>query len=83
MPTPSLPNKVPSTLSETNLFFADEFSTEFGNPFSKDRNTLSAGSGCESFNCGPNNANCYSRPSMKRVYGCPEPVNLTATICKK
>lgn len=67
----------------TNTSSADELSTEFGNPFKSNRNTLSPGAGCQQFNCAPNDAACYSRPSMKKVYGCPEPVNLTATICKK
>lgn len=57
--------------------------SEFGNPFSKSRNTLSPGEGCEVFNCKANDAACYSRPDHKKVYGCPEPVNLTATICSK
>ncbi|KAH8170317.1 16 kDa allergen [Sarocladium implicatum] len=60
-----------------------ELSTEYGNPFASSRNTLSPGSGCEQFNCKANDAACYSRPGHKKVYGCPEPVNLTATICKK
>lgn len=60
-----------------------EYSTQWGNPFSGARNTLSAGSGCQSFNCAPNDSSCYSTPSMKKVYGCPEPATLTATLCKK
>lgn len=58
-----------------------EFSTEWGNPFAASHNTLSPGSGCELFDCAANQASCYSTPAMKKVYGCPQPVNLTATLC--
>ncbi|KAI0522033.1 hypothetical protein F5B22DRAFT_595041 [Xylaria bambusicola] len=58
-----------------------ELSTEFGNPFANSRNTLSPGAGCQLFNCAAGQAGCYSTPSMKKVYGCPQPVNLTATLC--
>ncbi|KAK1988364.1 hypothetical protein LZ30DRAFT_699352 [Colletotrichum cereale] len=58
-----------------------ELSSQWGNPFISSRNTLGAGAGCQSFNCAPNDANCYSTPAMKRVYGCPQPVNLTAGLC--
>ncbi|KAK0382697.1 hypothetical protein NLU13_9793 [Sarocladium strictum] len=60
-----------------------ELSSEWGNPFASSRNTLSPGAGCEAFNCAPNDAGCYSTPAHKKVYGCPQPVDLTATICKK
>ncbi|KAK2592295.1 hypothetical protein QQS21_010015 [Conoideocrella luteorostrata] len=59
-----------------------EYSTEFGNPFAANHNTLSPGDGCMVFDCQPNDANCYSTPAHKRVYGCPQPVNLTAQLCK-
>ncbi|KAI1116995.1 hypothetical protein F5Y14DRAFT_404492 [Nemania sp. NC0429] len=58
-----------------------EFSTEWGNPFAASHNTLSPGEGCQVFDCTANQASCYSTPSMKKVYGCPQPVNLTATLC--
>ena len=59
------------------------FHSEFGNPWIKDRNTLSPGDGCEVFDCAPHDTSCYSTPDHKKVYGCPQPVDLTATICKK
>ncbi|KAI0206073.1 hypothetical protein F4808DRAFT_408818 [Astrocystis sublimbata] len=58
-----------------------ELSTEFGNPFAKSRNTLTPGEGCMVFDCAANKASCYSTPATKKVFGCPQPVNLTATIC--
>ncbi|KAI1202676.1 hypothetical protein F5X97DRAFT_286902 [Nemania serpens] len=58
-----------------------ELSTEWGNPFASSHNTLSPGEGCQVFDCAANQAACYSTPSMKKVYGCPQPVNLTATLC--
>ncbi|KAI1350321.1 hypothetical protein F5Y01DRAFT_159392 [Xylaria sp. FL0043] len=58
-----------------------EFSTQYGNPFASFHNTLSPGEGCQDFNCAAGDAACYSTPSMKKVYGCPQPVNLTATLC--
>ncbi|KAI6779022.1 uncharacterized protein J7T54_004518 [Emericellopsis cladophorae] len=60
-----------------------ELSSEWGNPWIKDRNTLSPGAGCEKFDCAPNDNSCYSTPGHKKVYGCPQPVDLTATICKQ
>ncbi|KAM0415967.1 hypothetical protein ACHAPT_013066 [Fusarium lateritium] len=60
-----------------------EFSTEFGNPFANQRNILSPGAGCEKFDCAANAASCYSTPSMKKVYGCPSPVNVYARVCAK
>lgn len=60
----------------------DEFSTEFGNPFASEHNVLSPGDGCEVFNCEANDASCYSTPGHKKVYGCPQPVDLIAEICK-
>uniref|UniRef100_A0A1Y1LFQ4 16 kDa allergen n=1 Tax=Photinus pyralis TaxID=7054 RepID=A0A1Y1LFQ4_PHOPY len=59
-----------------------EFSTEWGNPFAASHNTLTPGDGCEVFDCQANDANCYSTPAHKKVYGCPQPVNLTAHLCK-
>ncbi|KAK2601400.1 hypothetical protein N8I77_010854 [Diaporthe amygdali] len=58
-----------------------ELSTEFGNPFADQHNILTPGDGCEVFDCAPNQAACYSTPAHKIVYGCPQPVNLDATIC--
>ncbi|KAI7780397.1 hypothetical protein SLS64_011522 [Diaporthe eres] len=58
-----------------------ELSTEWGNPFADQRNILTPGDGCELFNCAAGQADCYSTPAMKKVYGCPQPVNLDATIC--
>ncbi|RSL41810.1 hypothetical protein CEP54_015701 [Fusarium duplospermum] len=60
-----------------------ELNTEWGNPFAKERNILSPGAGCEKFDCAPNAASCYSTPSMKKVYGCPSPVNVYARVCAK
>ncbi|KAL2208285.1 hypothetical protein CC79DRAFT_1322235 [Sarocladium strictum] len=71
------------SFGKNNNYAYYELSTEYGNPFASSRNTLSPGSGCQAFNCAPNDAKCYSTPSMKKVYGCPEPVTLAATICKK
>ncbi|KAH7323191.1 hypothetical protein B0I35DRAFT_350891 [Stachybotrys elegans] len=59
-----------------------ELSSEWGNPFADKRNTLSPGSGCQSFDCSANNANCYSTPAHKKVFGCPSPVKLTTELCK-
>ncbi|KAI1158614.1 hypothetical protein F5B18DRAFT_640232 [Nemania serpens] len=58
-----------------------ELSSEWGNPFASSHNTLSPGEGCQVFDCAANQASCYSTPSMKKVFGCPQPVNLTATLC--
>jgi hypothetical protein len=58
-----------------------EFSTEWGNPWAVDHNTLSPGDGCEAFDCQGNDAGCYSTPAHKKVYGCPQPVTLTAKLC--
>lgn len=55
--------------------------SRWGNPFSDKRVTLSPGEGCQDFNCAPNDAACYSTPAMTKVYGCPEPVELSATLC--
>ncbi|KHO01315.1 uncharacterized protein MAM_00316 [Metarhizium album ARSEF 1941] len=60
-----------------------EYSTEWGNPFAANHNTLSPGDGCEVFDCQANDAGCYSTPAHKKVYGCPQPVDLTATLCKQ
>ncbi|EFY89562.1 hypothetical protein J3459_014100 [Metarhizium acridum] len=59
-----------------------EYSTEWGNPFAAYHNTLTPGDGCEVFDCQANDAGCYSTPAHKKVYGCPQPVNLTAQLCK-
>ncbi|KAK7753426.1 hypothetical protein SLS62_004501 [Diatrype stigma] len=58
-----------------------ELSTEWGNPFADSHNTLSPGDGCEVFNCAAGQKDCYSTPAQKKVYGCPQPVNLEADIC--
>ncbi|TPX17577.1 uncharacterized protein E0L32_012140 [Thyridium curvatum] len=58
-----------------------EFSTQWGNPFADKHNILTPGPGCQVFDCGPNDAGCYSTPGMSKVYGCPQPVNLEADIC--
>jgi hypothetical protein len=61
--------------------FSDELSSEWGNPFAANHNTLSPGEGCEEFDCAANDAGCYSTPAHKKVYGCPQPVTLTASLC--
>ncbi|KAJ5497892.1 hypothetical protein N7453_006943 [Penicillium expansum] len=58
-----------------------ELSTEWGNPFAANANSLGAGEGCASFDCAANDAACYSTPSDKKVLHCPEPVTLTADLC--
>ncbi|KAI1842652.1 hypothetical protein JX265_000304 [Neoarthrinium moseri] len=58
-----------------------ELSTEWGNPFASSHNILTPGPGCEIFDCGPGQTDCYSTPAHKKVYGCPQPVNLEADIC--
>ncbi|KAI1420068.1 hypothetical protein F5Y12DRAFT_774748 [Xylaria sp. FL1777] len=58
-----------------------EFSTQYGNPFAGSHNILTPGEGCQVFDCAAGDAGCYSTPSMKKVFGCPQPVNLTATLC--
>ncbi|KKY29658.1 putative alkaline foam protein b [Diaporthe ampelina] len=58
-----------------------ELSTEWGNPFADQRNILTPGNGCELFDCPAGEADCYSTPALKKVYGCPQPVNLNATVC--
>ncbi|KAJ5200668.1 hypothetical protein N7472_005872 [Penicillium cf. griseofulvum] len=59
-----------------------ELSTEWGNPFAANPNSLSPGDGCEAFDCAANDAACYSTPAHKKVYGCPQPVTLTADLCQ-
>ncbi|KAJ5428791.1 hypothetical protein N7445_010245 [Penicillium cf. griseofulvum] len=59
-----------------------ELSTEFGNPFAADPNSLSPGEGCQAFDCEANNADCYSTPADKKVKECPEPVTLTLDLCQ-
>ncbi|KAI1369854.1 hypothetical protein F5Y08DRAFT_3552 [Xylaria arbuscula] len=58
-----------------------EFSTEWGNPFADEHNVLTPGEGCELFDCAAGEAACYSTPAAKKVYGCPQPVNLEAELC--
>ncbi|KAI8632866.1 hypothetical protein F5Y19DRAFT_332303 [Xylariaceae sp. FL1651] len=58
-----------------------EFSTEFGNPFANSHNILTPGDGCMVFDCAAGQASCYSTPAMKKVYGCPQPVDLEAELC--
>ncbi|KAF5642028.1 hypothetical protein F52700_3209 [Fusarium sp. NRRL 52700] len=71
-----------SSESQPNYVYY-EFSTEYGNPFADKHNILSPGDGCQKFDCAANDAKCYSTPSMKKVYGCPSPVNLYAKVCAK
>ncbi|OJI99555.1 hypothetical protein ASPVEDRAFT_26357 [Aspergillus versicolor CBS 583.65] len=59
-----------------------ELSTEWGNPFAANPNILSPGDGCEVFDCAANDPTCYSTPDHKKVYGCPQPVTLTADLCQ-
>ncbi|KAI1370596.1 hypothetical protein F4677DRAFT_437924 [Hypoxylon crocopeplum] len=58
-----------------------ELSSEWGNPFGKSHNILTPGPGCEVFDCAAFDPGCYSRPEAKKVYGCPEPVDLSLTLC--
>ncbi|KAH8893954.1 hypothetical protein GQ53DRAFT_745362 [Thozetella sp. PMI_491] len=58
-----------------------EFSTQWGNPFANQHNILTPGPGCQVFDCGANDAGCYSSPGNTKVYGCPVPVNLEADLC--
>ncbi|KAK6073163.1 hypothetical protein SCUP515_07026 [Seiridium cupressi] len=62
-------------------FFSDELSTEWGNPFASSHNVLTPGDGCKVFDCAAEQADCYSTPAHKIVYGCPQPVNLEAELC--
>ncbi|KAH7174005.1 uncharacterized protein B0J16DRAFT_406421 [Fusarium flagelliforme] len=71
-----------SSTSRPNYVYY-EFSTQFGNPFANKHNILSPGSGCKKFDCRPGQAGCYSTPNMKKVFGCPSPTTVTATICAK
>ncbi|KAJ6032490.1 hypothetical protein N7540_003222 [Penicillium herquei] len=77
---------------DTPLFFGYSFSsnpdyvyyqlsTEWGNPFAADANSLSAGAGCDAFDCAANDASCYSTTADPKDYGCPAPVELTADLC--
>ncbi|KAI0837412.1 hypothetical protein F5Y06DRAFT_89079 [Hypoxylon sp. FL0890] len=66
---------------QANIFSPDEFSTEWGNPFANFHNILTPGAGCEEFDCAAGQADCYSTPSQKKVYGCPQPVTLEADLC--
>ncbi|KAH9896168.1 hypothetical protein F4778DRAFT_745349 [Xylariomycetidae sp. FL2044] len=58
-----------------------ELSTEWGNPFADSHNILTPGAGCQVFDCAPDDAECYSTPASKKVYECPQPVNLEADLC--
>ncbi|KAI8960070.1 hypothetical protein F5Y11DRAFT_282857 [Daldinia sp. FL1419] len=58
-----------------------ELSSEWGNPFADSHNILTPGEGCEIFDCAPGQADCYSTPDHKKVYGCPQPVDLEADLC--
>ncbi|KAI1029142.1 hypothetical protein LB503_013339 [Fusarium chuoi] len=58
-------------------------SSQWGNPFANKHNILTTGKGCKQFDCAAGDASCYSTPSMKKVYGCPQPATITATICAK
>ncbi|KAM3444635.1 hypothetical protein NHJ13734_001285 [Beauveria thailandica] len=68
-----------SFTSNPNLAYY-EFSNVHGNPWADKHNILSAGAGCDSFDCAPNDYNCYSRGGSK-VLHCPQPLNITAQIC--
>lgn len=85
MPTVRLPCHIVDPRCPQPLIFSipDEFSTEYGNPFASSHNVLSPGEGCEVFDCKANDAACYSTPGHKKVYGCPQPVDLVAEICKQ
>ncbi|KAF5708831.1 hypothetical protein FGLOB1_6200 [Fusarium globosum] len=71
-----------SSTSKPNYVYY-EFSTQWGNPFANKHNILTTGKGCKQFDCAAGDASCYSTPSMKKVYGCPQPATITATICAK
>ncbi|KAI1774206.1 hypothetical protein F4818DRAFT_419230 [Hypoxylon cercidicola] len=58
-----------------------ELSSELGNPFGKSHDILTPGAGCEAFDCAAFDPGCYSRPEAKKVYSCPEPVDLSLTLC--
>ncbi|KPM36547.1 hypothetical protein AK830_g10021 [Neonectria ditissima] len=85
--------KIATTKTLTNpLFFGYSFTanpdyayyelnSEWGNPFAKSRNILTPGAGCEKFDCASGKADCYSTPAHKKVYGCPQPVDLSTTLC--
>lgn len=64
------------------ILLQDELNTDWGNPFAADSNSLSPGDGCEAFDCAANDAACYSTQANKKVYGCPQPVTLTADLCQ-
>ncbi|KAJ3577486.1 hypothetical protein NPX13_g3081 [Xylaria arbuscula] len=70
-----------SALTPASFGTIDEFSTEWGNPFADEHNVLTPGEGCELFDCAAGEAACYSTPAAKKVYGCPQPVNLEAELC--
>ncbi|KAJ5738031.1 hypothetical protein N7493_001186 [Penicillium malachiteum] len=80
---------------ETPLFFGYSFSSDpdyayckydlsnvWGNPFAADANSLSAGDGCDAFNCAANDASCYSSTDDQKTYACPLPVELTTDLCQ-
>jgi len=58
-----------------------ELSTEWGNPFAGSHNVLTPGDGCEIFDCVAGQVDCYSTPAHKKVYGCPQPVELLVELC--
>lgn len=68
-------------LDGLRLIVTNSKSRQWGNPFADKHNILTPGPGCQVFDCGPNDAGCYSTPGMSKVYGCPQPVNLEADIC--
>ena len=71
----------PTGLLRTLLTNHTDLCSEWGNPFDNAHNILTPGDGCEVFDCKPGQANCYSTPASKKIYGCPQPVNLEATMC--
>ncbi|KAI6090240.1 hypothetical protein F4821DRAFT_229990 [Hypoxylon rubiginosum] len=58
-----------------------ELSSELGNPFGKTHVVLTPDAGCVAFDCAAFDPGCYSRTEAKKVYGCPQPVDLTLTLC--
>ncbi|KAJ5738151.1 hypothetical protein N7493_001306 [Penicillium malachiteum] len=69
------------SFSSTNDYVYYELNTQWGNPFAASANSLSAGDGCDAFNCAADDPSCYSVTSGQTVYGCPQPVDLTADLC--
>lgn len=63
-----------------NLVYYD-LSNGAGNPFSTFRNRLDPGKpSCSGFNCGPNDAGCYSNGGSIKVKAC-QLTSLNTTVC--